>query len=368
VRSARIQARPLLLLVTVVLIAVVVLLLVRSSGEDGGREEATAQLEETFGPGHPIDSGRLALTLRVNGEGAGFGAPVDVTASGPFNTERRDELPRFALELDTGDEAAATAGIVSTGESGYVTVGDQAFRMTPEAYRKLQEDFAASEKRDQKAREEAPGWGALGIRPSRWLTDATTVTDGEVAGTPTRRVSGSLDTAALLDDVDSLLGRTGSLPEAAGAGNLPRELSDKARAAIERSVTTAKVTVDAGREDDTLRRIAVRLILEVSEDDRKALDGLEKLDIDFEMAIAGLGEVQRIPEPENAKPISALTEAIEQLATGSGTTTTPRATTPETPSAPAPEGEGAQDLYARCLAAAGEDVGKIQECAPLLER
>ena len=337
-------------------IAVAAVLVVRGCGDDSGREAAAAQLEKTFGPGHPIESGRLGLTLLVTGSGAGLGS-LDVTATGPFNTSRRGELPRFALELNTGGGTAATAGVISTGERGYVTIGDQAFRMTDANYRELKRSFSASQKRDQKARESAPGFDALGIRPSRWLSDATTPSEVYVPGTPARRASGSLDVGALLDDIDTLLGRAGSLGQAASAAKLPDGLDAKTRAAIERSVRTATVTVDAGAEDDTLRRIALRLILDVDPADRAAIDGLEKLDVDLDLTISDLGKVEAIAAPKNAQPISALTTALAEIAktprSGGNTTTTPQST---------------QDRYTQCLAAAGDDVADIQKCAPLLER
>ena len=354
-------------MLALVAIAIVAVLLVRGCGDDSDRDAAAAQLEKTFGPGHPIDSGRLGLTLRVSGKGAGLDDGLDVTANGPFNTERSGEFPRFALELNTGGGPEATAGIVSTGTRGFVTVGDQAFRMTDSSYRDLKKSFAESQKRDQKARESAPGFSALGIRPSRWLTDATTLSDADVSGTPTQRVSGPLDVGALLDDIDTLLGRAGSLGQAAGAGKLPSGLDAETRAAIERSVTTANVTIDAGAEDDTLRRIALRLVLAVDPGDREALGGLEKLDLDLDLTISDLGRVEKIPEPKNAKPISALTAALSEISKssggGTGTTTTPAAppTTTTTP-------QSAQDRYTQCLAAAGDDVAEIQKCAPLLER
>lgn len=341
---------------------VAVLVAVAGCGGGSSGPDADAVLKETFGPGHPIDSGRLSLALRLSGEGGGV-TPLDVTVTGPFNAANKKTLPRFAFEVSTGSGTDAAAGIISTGRRGYVTAGGQAFVLTDAGYRRLRSEYEQTQRASDARAKRSGGFAALGLSPLDWVAGDATVADADVGGTPTRRVSGELDVAALLSDADTLLGRSSAVGGRTTA-SVPKGIDAATRAAIERSVKTAKVTVDAGRDDGTLRQITLRLILAVADADRKTLGGLRALDLDLQMTLTDLGKVTTIAAPRDARPVSELTGALKQLGAASGAGGA--ATTPE--SAATPSGSDAQARYSRCLAAAGDDVEAIQRCAPILGR
>ncbi len=69
-----------------------------------GSDTAQTLLKDTFGPGHPIKSGRFSLSLNVTGSGAGLGDPVALELKGPFVSSGPQTLPRFALQLRLGNE------------------------------------------------------------------------------------------------------------------------------------------------------------------------------------------------------------------------------------------------------------------------
>lgn len=330
------------------------------SNDGGGADKAQALLKDTFGPGHPIRSGRFSLSLRVAGSGAGLGEPVIVDLSGPFVNSGQDRLPRFALQAKIGGGDQVAAGLISTGKRGFVTVGDQAFALTDDAYRQLQQRYRKTQQQDREQRKGAPGLSALGIRPAAWLADAAATTDADVEGTPTTRVSGTLNVDALLADIDRLLAQSGAVPANATTAKLPKRLAPEVKEALNRSITTAKVSVDAGKSDRTLRRITLRLIVDVAPEDQKTLGGLKKLDVDLDFAIADLGKVQQIATPKNSRPLSQLGEALSSIVPR-GTQTTPQTTTP------APSGDTPQS-YVECLRKAGSDVGAVQQCADLVNR
>lgn len=354
------------------LIAVIVLLVaafVASSGcGDDESESARSILSETFADGHPIDSGDLDLSVRVTGKGAGLDqSPINLDVAGPFITTDKSELPKFALELGTVGSGDIKVGFVSTGKQGYVTVGEEAFVLDHKAYQQLRDSYAKTQRENREKQERSSGLAALGIDPSQWLGDDVTVSDGEVDGQPTTRVAGQLDVDALVDDASQLLAQAGSAAKSA-SGSVPTEIDAAAKEAIGRSVKTAEVSIDSGREDRTLRAIALRLVLAVAEQDRRALGGLESLDVDLKLAISDLNSVKSIPAPKNAKPIGDLQDALgalisspQQPKSGPRSTTT-TTTTPKTGAG------GEQDRYAQCLRQAGDDVAKIQRCAALINR
>jgi hypothetical protein len=326
----------------------------------GGKGEADVKdsqtlLKDTFGPGHPIKSGRIALSLRITGSGGGFDSPVNLNLSGPFVASDKDNLPRFSVETKVGDGEQASVGLISTGKQGFITIGDQAFSLAADTYKDLQDSYAKTQAEGREQSKDATTLSALGVRPERWLTDVTSSSDSDVGGTPTIRVSGALNADGLLDDIDRVLARSGTVSGAAGA-ELPEGLEPKVQEALTRAIKTAKVSIEAGKEDRTLRRITLRLVLEVPADDQKVLGGLKNLDVDLDLAISELGEQQTIDAPKDAKPIDELTGALGALTQGRQA--------PQTTTTPAPQ--GSQQQYRDCLTNAGDDVAAIQQCASLI--
>lgn len=339
---------------------------------DSGSGEARKVLDETFGDQHPIDSGNLDLSLRVTGKGAGLeDSPIELTVSGPFITTDKSQLPKFALELGTVGSGDTKGGFVSTGTKGYVTIGDQAFVLADKSYKELRDSYAKTQRENEAQQKDSTGLSALGIDPAEWLGDDTTVSDSEIGGQPTTRVAGPIDVKALLDDVGSLIGQAGTAAKGATGANTPTEIDDEQKAAIARSVKTAKVSIDTGREDRTLRAISLRLILEVAEEDRDKLGGLEKLDVDLTLSISQLNAVKSIPVPKNPQPIDDLQKALADAVAQSGSSGGGTATTPDdTATTPSPStGTGdKQQQYADCLQKAGDDVAAIQRCADVINR
>lgn len=323
------------------------------SQNQSGSADATALLKDTFGPGHPIKLGRLDLQVHLSGTGAGLGQPVNLAVGGPFMALNPATLPQFAFKLDLGEPTSAS--IISTGKQGFLVLNGQAFVFSPSTYSALKASYAKTQRQSDSERQKTPTLSALGVEPARWLKNAREDGTSSVGGTPTIQVTGDVDTSALLDDVDRLLKRSGSLPAAAGGANVPKQLGPAQKQALARSVTRAAVTVDTGKSDHTLRRVTIRLILAVKPADRAALGGLQKLDLDVELAISQLGHPQQILAPKSSRPISDLKSVLGSFSTGTGTTTTPAPTT-----------TGSQQQYDECLSKAGSDVTAIQGCASLL--
>jgi hypothetical protein len=102
----------------------------------------------------------------------------------------------------------------------------------------------------------------------------------------------------------------------------------------------------------------------VPEDQRKGLNGLSSGDVTFDLTFAKLNEDQEIAAPKDAKPLSELQGALggavpglggSDAGAGGGTSTTPSSGS-----------SGAGAKYDECVAAAGTDVAKLQECAQLI--
>jgi hypothetical protein len=344
-------------------------------GDDAESGDASAILDETFGAGKDVKSGRLELSFRLNAQGLqNINGPIGVRLSGPFQSVGKGELPKFDFQasLDAGGQAL-TAGAVSTGEKGFVKFQDQAYVLSDELYEQFKKGYAEQAKCSEERGDEGVSFRSLGIDPGKWLTNPQTAGTEDVGGTTTTHITAGVDVPKLLDDVNRVLGRTDAQQADPCADEQPqegqpkeqgsRQLSEEDRKQIAEAVKDARVDVWTGEDDRILRRINVTLRFEVPEESRESARGLRSGDLRFDMTIGALNEKQTITAPENARPLEELTGALTaggaaQPGTGGG------AAQPE--QQPQGEQQPSGSKYEQCLADAGQDVEKLQDCGQLI--
>ena len=334
-----------------------------SSSGSGGGTDASALLKDTFGSDHPIRSGRVDANLDVELKGlAKVAAPLNLHLNGPFQSNGGATLPDFALGLDLlGGDKPITLGAVFAQGGGYLTIEGQAFDLGSDLYRTFKTGYEKAKEDSSAIKSDDSTLSALGIAPIRWLKDPKNVETEDIAGTQTEHVAAGVDVTKLLDDVSTLLGKAKSVTSAGGAAagtSVPTQLTVEQRDAIAKAIKSAKVDVWTGSKDHTLRKVAV---------DVQLVNGGHVI---FQITIAQLNQAQKIAKPADARPIGELRGALADLGlVGASTTTPPATTTPETSTTPAtPRADGGpQAQYAQCIADAGEDLAKVQDCARYLK-
>jgi hypothetical protein len=341
--------------------------------------DAEAVLKQTFGPDHPIKSGKLDLALNLDLKGvARLTDPVALRLSGPFQSNGAGTLPnfQFTLDVDAGGKAFS-AGAVSTGKAGYLTFEGQSFDIGTELYNSFKQGYEnAAKQAKSKSASGTPSLGALGIEPINWLNNAETKGEEDIAGTTTEHVSAEVDVPKFLDDVSRLLSKAQGL-NVQGAGAVPKSLTPEQRRDIARSVKSATVDVWSGKDDKTLRKLALDVQLDVPEDVRSKVGNLQSGRITFQFTIANLNEPQTVTAPSGARPLSELTQALQQLGlggassgangSGSGGSGSGGSGSGSSGSGSSSGASGKQADYLNCLQKAGTDVAKIQGCADKLQ-
>lgn len=351
-----------------------------SSGGSGG--DAAALMKDTFGSGHPIRSGRVDATLDVDLKGwSVLSTPLNLHLDGPFQSNGGNRLPDFALDVDFGGTQPVTLGAVFAQGGGYLSIEGQAFdvgKTTYEAFKKGYEKAKADSARQSK---DSTTLSALGVQPIRWLKDPKKVGEEDVAGTPAVHLASGVDVPKLLTDLSTLLDKAKSVTSAGGAAtgtNVPTQLSAQQRELIAKSVRSAKVDVWTGTKDHTLRKVAVDIRIDVPDELEDQANGLTTGRVGFTLSLAQLNQAQKISKPAGARPISQLRDVLAQSGllgdgSGSSTTTAPSdtATTPSpsagTTTSAAPPTDP-QSNYQQCLADAGNDLSKVQDCAQYLNK
>ena len=335
--------------------------------ESGGTavegDDPQAILEQTFaGEGDKkVDSGVFDLSMTINAAGGGstLEGPVDISLTGPFQSQGTGKVPLFDIDLSfEGAGQNIQAGATSTGDKGFVNFMDQEYVVSDEVFQQFTTGFEQAS-----AEQETPmSFAELGISPQDWLTDPVVDDGSSVGETDTVKVSGGVDVPKMLADVNVLLSQAGSLgiPD---TGQLPTKLTEEQIAMVEEAVKEASVEIDTGKDDSILRRIAFTLAAE----DPEGSGGTA--DIAFDLSLTELNEDQEIAEPEDAKPFEELLGQLGGLGGlgGLGLGVAPAepggSGVPSTPAAP---DAAAAKAYAQCIADAGQDTAAVQECAALI--
>ena len=350
-----------------ILLALVCLAALVVAGCGGGSSskpspEVTKLLGDTFGSNKPVKSGRLDVHVATDTTGVpGLQGPLDLRFSGPFQSQGTGKTAKFDFDLALRRGGSTLrAGAVSTGDKGYLKLIGNAYRLDDKAFASLQKSGSQAANSATK-KNGGLSLSKLGIDPRRWLQDAKEEGTESVAGTPTIHISSSIKVGPMLADVNRLLAKAGNLGASTGQ-SVPTSLDAATRAKIEKSVKQADLDVWTGKSDHALRRIRVNVRFDVPEKLRSDASKPQKGTIGLDLTIAGLNEQQAIGAPANPRPIGDLTAALQQVlaqvqsqgqAQSGGT-------------AGSGSSSSSQPKYDACVQAAGSDIAKAQQCAPLL--
>ena len=358
-----IRSRMLLLILVAALTAVVA----GCGGGDSAADEGTdvnELLTQTFSGDKKVDSGRLDLTLRIDVQGGAdsqLQGPITVKLAGPFEMQGEGKPPRFDVDASfEGAGQSLKAGLASTGDKGFVNfqgtdyvVSDQVFQQFRASFEQAQKEAGNDKNRQSLA--------TLGIDPRRWLTNAENAGEAKVGDTDTIKITGGVDVAKLLDDVNVALEKARGLG-VQGSDSLPEKLTDEQKQQAADAIKDLAVEIYTGKEDTTLRRMLVKMDVEApaGSGGSGGSGGTQSGTLSLDFSLLELNEGQEIAAPENAKPFDELLSQLGGLglggAAGSGG------------SGASGSGASAEELkeYSDCIETAGSDAAKAEKCADLL--
>jgi hypothetical protein len=356
---------------TVVLLAALLLALALSlaacGGDDGndggGDQDAEALLDKAFS--EPVASADVDIDLQLDVEGVdGMEDPLRIRATGPYVRSEKS-LPK--LDLDVALEAQGAGQAI---QSGILSTGDRVFLKFGGAfYEQPAEQVARTNRRLARESGDGGSFSDLGLDARKWIDDAQLEGEEQIGGVTTEHVSGTLDVEAALTDINGLVKQSaGALGE---AGDAARPLRAKEIDRLAKSVSDPTFDVYIGKDDDIVRRVSLRIDVDVPEGQRADVGGVTGAAIRFSAQLGDVGGDQQVEAPRSARPLSDLTSQLGNLGaiagglTGGGDSTT---------TTPAPEAGGGDapalddfERYANCLDAADpNDAAAIADCRALL--
>ena len=332
-------------------------------GGGGSGEQASSStdvnelLKQTFTGSKQVKSGILGLTLKIeaNGGEAQVDGPVTIRLAGPFQSQGGGKLPKFKLEASfEGAGQSIKAGATSTGEKGYLSFQGTDYVVEGQVFQQFKAGFEQAQKQGAGGNQ---SFASLGMDPRNWLTSPKNEGEAKVGDDDTIKITGGVDVAKLLDDINTALGKASALG-LQNAGQLPEKLTEKQKRQVTESVKDPRVEIYTGKEDTILRRMVVNFDLD---DKASGTTGT----LAFDVSISDLNEDQDIAEPADAKPFGDLLGQLGGLGLGAGAGSAGSGGSGE---APAAGGGSAEDLekFSDCVSAAGDDVEKARKCSDLL--
>ncbi len=318
-------------------------------------EDVNTLLEQTFSGDKKVESGVVDLKLALDAQGGAQDGAFDVTLGGPFQTQGDKQLPKFAMTAKvTGQGQNIQAGATSTGDKGFIAFNGQQYAVSDQVFAEFKRGYEQAQAQQNGQKDQS--LASLGIDPRKWLTDPQNEGEVEVGGEQTIKITGGVNVARLLDDVNNALRRASEL--GAGGGQVPERLTEAQKRQVQDAVKRLDVEIYTGADDKILRRMVVDADVESMEAQQR-----QRAAINLDLTLTGVNEDQEIEAPADARPFEELTQQLGSLGLGglgggaqSGG------------GAGAGGGASSQALeeYSQCIRDAGNDAAKAQKCADLL--
>ncbi|MGI8596058.1 MAG: hypothetical protein ACR2LY_02055 [Thermoleophilaceae bacterium] len=258
----------------------------------GQEDDPAALLQTAFNT--QVDSATVTVNARANLRGPSPQAaqPYGLRLSGPYKRNAENQLPSIDFQVAASQGPGAL-------NARLVTVPDNAFAVfqgTPYEVgrQRVQQALQQGQRRQRVTLAE------LGVKPSTWVIDPQTRGETEVAGEDTTQVSGRLDLARMLRDVNRAQQEQARRGLSAGP---PQEITEPQIAEVVRAVQQPTMDVFVAG-DDTIRRLVVNAPFTVPPAQRQS--GIEGGTVNVTTELADVGGDQRVTAPPNPRPIEEL--------------------------------------------------------------
>jgi hypothetical protein len=347
------------------LFALLGLALVAGCGGDSGKSASSSTdvdqlLKDTFSGDKKIESGKFSLAVRIDAQGGSApSGPISITLAGPFQSQGKGKVPQLDLEASVeGAGQNIKAGVVSTGDKGFVKYNGTAYAVTDAIFAEFKKGYEQAQ--TEAAKQKGQSLATLGIDPRRWLTNPTNAGEAKVGDEDTIRITGDVDVNKLLDDVNSALAKARSLG-VQGSQQLPEKLTDAQKKQAADAIEKLGVEIYTGKDDRILRRMVIDLGLKAPAG--TAGSSPQSAVVKLDLQLIEVNQDQSISAPADAQPFDQLLGQLGGLGLGGSTS---GGTVDPGSGASGGASAGNLEKYTKCVEDAGSDAAKASKCADLL--
>jgi hypothetical protein len=275
-------------------------------GGGGSSDDPQSVVEEATLKG--IESGKMNLAAEVSVQGK-KGGKVDVSLSGPFQSEEEAEYPELDLAFSSkgslgGKDLNREGGFTLLGNKAYVAYEGTEYEVDSTTFNYVKSMLRGQGGEQGKSSEVTACKEAVSeLELSDFVENLKSDGSAEVGGTSTTKVSGDLDPTAAVEAFSTLIEDPACSEQLSAAGPLPSAAElDKAKSTVQDSLKSAHVELYVG-DDHILRRIVAQATIEPP---KSSKSGAKKVEVDLDLTLTGVNEEQTIAAPANAKPLSDL--------------------------------------------------------------
>lgn len=272
------------------------------------RAAADKIIAQAIAANDKASSASIDGTIDVTVEGVPrFKEPLQLTATGDYDLPEGASVPDFNIEVGLGlNGGIIGGGLVLADGKGFITLGDTGYPLPAAISAKIMKPAPAKDNGLTKTA------GMFYINPEDWQQNATLVGDARVAGEDVQHIKADIRADRFFDDIARLVNLLTAL-RVTQAVALPEQLNAKARAALTRSVTSAKGEVWIGTDDHVLRKATLKGAIKVSKQDQKVLGGVTGGTLDATINVSEVGTAHTIDEPKQRGSYSALQLSLDAL-------------------------------------------------------
>jgi hypothetical protein len=337
-----------------------------SATTSGSTGSAQSLLAQTFSGARSVRSGVLGFALTVDPAGSStVTTPISLSLSGPFQSRAAGKIPSsdFTVSINALGRHGAL-GVISTGTSGYVTLQGSAYTLPAADFQRLESSFSSVGAGGHS------GLSGLGINPEHWLQNPSIVGTTTLNGAQTTHIRAGVNIAALLADLNTFLAKTKSTT--AGSSAIPTTIPPATQQRIAQEVHGASVDVWTGTSDHLLRKLALALTIPVHGQVSTLLGGLSSAGLGLTIQYSDLNQPQTIVAPHSVAPYSQFTAKLHSLFSAVQGSLGGSSSSGSSPGSASGSSSGSgsatssANSYSACIAAAGQDVTKMQKCASLI--
>jgi hypothetical protein len=274
-------------------------------GGSGSDDPQTVVDEATL---RGVESGKIDLAVAVGVKGK-KGGNVDVSLSGPFQSESEAELPELDLSFSakgsvSGEKLDREGGFTLLGNKAYVAYEGTEYEVDSTTFNFVKSMLnQQGGGQDQSSEVAACQEAASGLELGKFVENLKDEGVADVGDTSTTKISGDLNATGAVEAFSELIDDPACNEQLSAAGSLPSAAElDKAKSTVKDSVKSAHVDLYVG-DDHIVRRISAKATIEPP---KNAKASAKRVDLDLDLTLTGVNEEQAISAPSSAKPLSNL--------------------------------------------------------------
>jgi hypothetical protein len=269
------------------------------SGGSSGNDDPQAVLDSATLKG--VKSGDLDLSLQVE---TLDGGNLEVSLSGPFESEGAEELPQLDLEVQatgsTDDEDIDfDGGLTLLSDRAFVAYDGTQYEVDPTTFGFVKSGLEQAQKQGSKAGDPTACQDAASeLKVSEFVKDLKDEGGADVDGVSTTKLSGELDVANGIDAAFEPLEDPACSAQLEAAGPLPLDEVEEGKRAVSQVLKRTHVDIYVG-EDDIIRRLVGDFTIEP--------EAGKTGEVTLDLTLSGVNEEQEISAPSgDVKPIEDL--------------------------------------------------------------